>query len=185
MSLSARPANASAGVGDGPRSIGELLARGRPASLRDSLIGLAIFAAAVVIVQTLDLLFTPSDYYNALNKPSYAPPDWAFSPVWIALWVMTATAGWLVWRERGFAGAPVAFMMWGLHLVGNVVWTLLFFQIQNLDLAAFEICILWAVVVGATIAFWQVRPLAGALLVPLLGWLTFASAVSLSIAEMN
>jgi len=42
------------------------------------------------------------------------------------------------------------------------------------------------VMVGAlVIAFWRVRPLAGAMLVPYLGWVGFACALTLSVWKLN
>ena len=36
--------------------------------------------------------------YMGLNQPSWAPPGWLFGPVWTLLYVMIATAAWLVWK---------------------------------------------------------------------------------------
>ncbi|MEO7064883.1 MAG: tryptophan-rich sensory protein, partial [Dokdonella sp.] len=35
------------------------------------------------------------------------------------------------------------------------------------------------------IGFWRVRPMAGALLVPYLGWVSFASALNFTVWQMN
>src|SRR5688572_10575757 len=44
-------------------------------------------------------------FYAQLARPSWAPPGWLFAPVWSALYALMALSAWLVWRERGFAGA--------------------------------------------------------------------------------
>lgn len=167
------------------RSLPALLKNGRPVGGREHLIGAALFVAMVAIVQVIDLLNTPSIFYDGLIKADYAPPGWAFAPIWSALWLLTAAAGFLVWQRKGFGGAPVALGFWCLHLIGNVGWTIVFFRLQNLALATFWIAMLQAIVAGAVIGAWQVRPVAGALLCPLLGWLGFATIVTADISRLN
>jgi benzodiazapine receptor len=45
--------------------------------------------------------------------------------------------------------------------------------------------ILWLLIVVTTIAFWRVRPLAGALLLPNLAWVKFAAALNFAIWQLN
>jgi len=45
--------------------------------------------------------------------------------------------------------------------------------------------VLWLLVLGTVVAFWRVRPLAGALLLPYLGWVAFASALTYSVWKRN
>ena len=40
-------------------------------------------------------------------------------------------------------------------------------------------------IIATLIAFWRIRPLAGALLVPYLLWVSFASALSYSVWQRN
>ena len=44
---------------------------------------------------------------------------------------------------------------------------------------------LWLALLATVVAFWKVRPLAGALLVPYLAWVTFASALNFAICRLN
>ena len=36
-----------------------------------------------------------TEWYPALRKPSWTPPDWVFGPVWTLLYPLMAVAGWL------------------------------------------------------------------------------------------
>jgi tryptophan-rich sensory protein len=70
-------------------------------------------------------------------------------------------------------------------LGANALWTWLFFVWHRGAFAFAEILVLWVLIVGTVIAFWRVRRLAGALLLPYLGWVSFASALTYSIWKRN
>src|SRR5690606_10580565 len=67
------------------------------------------------------------DFYVRLIRPDWAPPGWLFGPVWTILYLLMAVSAWLVWRERGFRGAPVALGLFLAQLAANALWTWLFF----------------------------------------------------------
>ncbi len=94
-------------------------------------------------------------------------------------------ASWLVWRAQGFVGAGNALFIFIAQLAANALWTWLFF-VWRLGGAAFvEILVLWALILATTILFWRVSRIAGALLVPYLAWVSFASALTLSTWRLN
>jgi tryptophan-rich sensory protein len=45
--------------------------------------------------------------------------------------------------------------------------------------------LLWALIVATLIAFWRVRPLAGALLMPYLLWVSFAAVLNYRVWQLN
>jgi tryptophan-rich sensory protein len=94
-------------------------------------------------------------------------------------------AAWLVWRERGFRKARVTLSLFLIQLAVNALWTWLFFVWHLGALAFGEILILWALILCTVIAFWRVRPIAGALLLPYLAWVTFASALTYAVWQHN
>ena len=122
-------------------------------------------------------------YYETLDRPSWSPPAGVFGPVWSVLYVSMATAAWLVARE-GLERDDVrlALGLFGAQLVLNAAWTPLFFGAQRPGLAAADIVALLVVLAATVAAFWRVRPAAGALMVPYLAWVAFATALNLAIA---
>ena len=122
-------------------------------------------------------------YYETLDRPSWSPPAGVFGPVWSVLYVSMAAAAWLVARE-GLERDDVrlALGLFGTQLVLNAAWTPLFFGAQRPGLAAADIVALLVVLAATVAAFWRVRPAAGALMVPYLAWVAFATALNLSIA---
>lgn len=129
-------------------------------------------------------------FYGALVKPSWAPPGWLFGPVWSALYLLMGVAAWLVWRARPATPADRATRRRGLALfVGqialNALWTFLFFAWRQGALAFAEIVLLWLAVAITTWHFGRVRPLAAWLLVPYLGWVSFATALTWAVWQGN
>lgn len=124
-------------------------------------------------------------FYQRLDQPAWAPPPWLFGPVWIVLYVLMGIAAWLVWRERGFAGARLPLTLFLVHLVFNAAWTGIFFGLRMFGLAFAEIVVLWGLILWILVLFWRVRPLAGALFVPYLLWVTYAAALTFALWRMN
>jgi tryptophan-rich sensory protein len=94
-------------------------------------------------------------------------------------------AAWLVWRERSAKARAVALALFVIQLAVNALWSWLFFA-WHLGALAFADVVLLVVLVAVTVgAFWRVRPLAGAMLIPYLSWLVFAAALTWSVWQAN
>lgn len=124
-------------------------------------------------------------FYTRLTRPDWAPPPWIFGPVWTALYALMGISAWLVWRVGGFRAARLALTLFLTQLALNALWTWLFFGWQRGALAFVDILVLWALIGATLIAFWRIRPLAGALLVPYLLWVSFASVLCYAIWRLN
>lgn len=124
-------------------------------------------------------------FYTQLVQPDWAPPPWLFGPVWTVLYAMMAIAAWLVWRRGGLRGNPVALSLFFGQLLLNALWSWLFFAWHLGALAFADIVLLWALIVATLVSFWRVSPLAGALLMPYLLWVSFAAALNYSLWQLN
>jgi tryptophan-rich sensory protein len=125
------------------------------------------------------------DFYLQLARPAWAPPAWLFAPVWTALYLLMGVAAWQVWRERGFRQAPIALSLFLLQLALNALWTWIFFAWRLGAVAFAEILVLWILILCTLVAFWRVRPVAGALLIPYLAWVTLATALTYAVWQRN
>jgi len=144
-------------------------------------LGLSFSAAALGAIASAQA----GVFYQQLARPAWAPPGWLFAPAWSALYLLMAVAAWLVWRVRGFQGAGSTLYLFLVQLAVNALWSWLFFAWRQGGLAFAEVLVLWALIVGTVVAFWRILPLAGALLLPYLAWVTFASALTLAIWQLN
>lgn len=125
------------------------------------------------------------DFYAELVRPSWAPPGWLFGPVWSVLYALMGISAWLVWRVRGFAGARSALLLFIAQLAVNALWTWLYFVWREGALAFGEILLLWLLIVATIGLFWRVSKVAAVLLMPYLGWVSFASALSFATWRLN
>jgi tryptophan-rich sensory protein len=124
-------------------------------------------------------------FYSQLAQPAWAPPPWLFGPVWTALYAMLAIAAWLVWLSGGFRANRIALSFFFGQLALNALWSWLFFK-WNLGALAFaDIVLLWVLIAATLVSFWRVRPVAGALLIPYLLWVSFAAALNYSVWQLN
>lgn len=126
-----------------------------------------------------------STWYTALERPTWTPPSWLFGPVWTVLYGMMAVAAWLVWRRHGVSGAAVPLSLFAAQLIFNAGWSAIFFGLRMPGAAFVEIVVLWCLIVATTATFWRVAPLAGYLMLPYLGWVTFASVLNYAIWRAN
>lgn len=124
-------------------------------------------------------------FYSSLDQPDWAPPGWLFGPVWTVLYTMQAVAAWLVWRERHSSGRYQAIGVFLIQLAVNALWSWLFFAWQLGALALFNILVMWLLIAIATLRFRRIQPLAAALLLPYLLWVSFAALLNASIWWRN
>jgi benzodiazapine receptor len=144
-------------------------------------LALSFAAAATGAVASMDA----GAFYAELQKPGWAPPASVFGPVWSALYALMGVAAWLVWREGGWRTHGGVLGLYLVQLGVNVLWSWLFFA-WRLGAASFaDIVLLWLLLVATAVGFWRVRPLAGALLLPYLAWVSFASALNFVIWQLN
>lgn len=123
-------------------------------------------------------------FYETLKRPGFAPPAWVFPVAWCALYLAMALSAWLVWR----AEAPERrglMTLYGVQLAVNLAWPVIFFVLQTLGLAFWWLIVLWALVIWLTARFFRWSKAAGWLLIPYLGWTTYAAVLNFMIARLN
>lgn len=124
-------------------------------------------------------------WYAALAKPSFNPPNWVFGPVWTTLYVMIAVAGWRVWLRRDEPGARAALAAWGVQLALNLAWSFIFFGARMIGAALIDIVVLLAVIVLTAVLTWRIDRFAGALFIPYIAWVGFATLLNASMWRLN
>ncbi len=125
-------------------------------------------------------------WYTTLNKPFFNPPNWLFAPVWTLLYAMMGLAAGLVWASTDASKSRnTALVVFGVQLLLNSLWSILFFGLRNPTLALVEIILLWAAIAFTIKKFRPINSTAAWLLVPYLLWVTFASILNTAIVILN
>ena len=125
-------------------------------------------------------------WYAALKKPSFTPPPWVFSPVWITLFALMGISLFIIWR-RGLTEKKIgaALGIFGAQLIFNILWSALFFGLRSPLAGLIDIAVLWIAIVLTIWYFVKISKVAGALLVPYLLWVSFAVVLNVSIWRLN
>jgi tryptophan-rich sensory protein len=124
-----------------------------------------------------------ASWYGHLEKPSFNPPNWAFMPAWTTLYVLMAVAAWRVWRLTGWRSAALA--LWLVQLALNFAWSFIFFGAHAPAAAFFELLAMWLAILATLIVFARTERWAGLLLLPYLGWVSFAGVLNFWVWQLN
>ena len=125
-------------------------------------------------------------WYAGLQKPFFTPPNWLFAPAWITLYILMAVAAFLIWRkgldQKGVRFALIIFL---IQLVLNTLWSIVFFGLESPLYGIIVIIALWIAILLTMIKFFKLSTIAGALLTPYIGWVSFAAVLNVAIWMLN
>lgn len=146
---------------------------------------LVFFASAAAAASTGGL-FPTGAWYQALRKPVWVPPNWAFPVVWTSLYILMSWAAMRVGMS-GAAGEWIALGLglWALQIALNAIWTPVFFGLKRMRTALGIMAGLWSAVLATAAVFYLVDPLAGLMLVPYVLWVSVAFALNGAMVRLN
>jgi len=124
-------------------------------------------------------------WYASLNKPWFTPPNVAFGPVWTILYILMGLALFLVWRTSRDRTRDAGIALFAAQLAVNVIWTFVFFGLENTLYGVLAIIPLWILIAATIYQFYKVDKWASYLLVPYIVWVTIAAALNVSVYLLN
>lgn len=124
-------------------------------------------------------------WFDALIKPSIYPPPAAFGIVWSILYAVMGFALALVGSAWGARGRGLAIAVFVVQFLVNLAWSPVFFGARQITGGLIVIALLDLLVMLTVVLFWRVRKLAGALLIPYLAWILFATALNYEFLRLN
>lgn len=126
------------------------------------------------------------DSYGMLVKPPLSPPGWVFPVVWTVLYLLMGYASFLVLTfDASSADVRRAWLFYGLQLLANFIWPLLFFGGELYLTSLLWLIVLWILIFLTIWAFSKVDERAGDLLIPYILWVTFAAYLNLGVYLLN
>ncbi|WP_246066564.1 TspO/MBR family protein [Halorubrum cibi] len=136
---------------------------------------------AVNALGALPSVFAGADT-DWINRPWFYPPEILFPIVWTLLFTLMGVAVFIVWRHgTNQRSVRVALATFGIQFILNLSWTPVFFGLQRPDLGLVVIVLLWITIVANIVTFARVSRISATLLVPYLGWVSFAVILNYAI----
>lgn len=155
----------------------------------NSFFKLIISISVTEIAGIIGSIFTISSiptWYATLEKPVLNPPNWIFGPVWTILYALMGIALFLIWKKGlDRKGVKKSLYVFGIHLVLNTLWSIVFFGLQSPGLALLNIILLLGSIVLTMVLFYKISKAAMWLLVPYIIWVSFATYLNFSIWILN
>lgn len=126
-----------------------------------------------------------SRWYQALAKPDFMPPTWAFPVAWTILYILMGLALAMILNARGAKGRGLALSLFGLQLLLNLAWSPLFFGAKQVSAALLLIVVLLILAALTCWLFLRIRKAAGYMLLPYVAWISFATLLNFQIDMLN
>lgn len=144
---------------------------------------------AIVLLGTLSGFLSNSGYSNpwfdALRKPGFMPPGWAFGVAWTILYILIGISLAMLLHAKGARKRERAMILFGLMLVINLAWSPVFFGMHKVTFALGMIAAMIVLTASLILILWRIRIVAALLLYPYLGWLMFAGLLNYEILRLN
>jgi tryptophan-rich sensory protein len=148
------------------------------------MLSLLAFVALAALAALPGIGFEPGAWYASLDKPTWTPPDGLFAPVWTAIYLAIAVAGWRLWRRTDGRLTP-ALALWCVQLALNAAWSWIFFGLHRPGWALLDLGLLFACVVAFAWSARRTSPLSSALFVPYALWVGFATVLLFEIRRLT
>lgn len=125
-------------------------------------------------------------WYKKLKKPSWAPPNWVFGPVWSFLYVLIAVSFGKVFLM--FIAKEISFIIlvpFILNLIFNFIFTPIQFGLKNNIVAFIDILLVWLTLLWCIILILPVMPWIAYMQIPYILWVTIATVLQFTITKLN
>lgn len=141
-----------------------------------------------ITVGILSALFTKGsmDIYKSIILPPLSPPGYLFPIVWTILFILIGISSYIVWEtDIGIENKKRALTVYGLDLIVNFIWSIVFFNLRDYDFSVFIIILLLLIILANIILFRNISKRASLFLIPYLIWVSFATYLNIAIAVLN
>ncbi len=124
-------------------------------------------------------------WFEALEKPVWFPPAWAFPVAWTALYIMLGLSLAMILHARGAKGRGAAIGVFILQMLLNFLWSPMFFAAHQVSIALIVILFMTGAAIATFYAFRPIRRTAALLILPYIAWLCFATVLNFELNRLN
>jgi translocator protein len=156
----------------------------RPGPLRLALY-LGVFVGSALVINGFIFATGAISWSRTLANPPWSPPGPVIGTVWVVLFALMAGAAFVVDRQATASHAGPARLAIIAQWTLNMSWTVLYFGLRNVPNGFYVTVAAWLLCLVTLSLTARAARLAAALLLPLLGWLTFALALSWTTWQLN
>ncbi len=145
------------------------------------LIPLAVgFLSSLLTMESMDI-------YSELITPPLSPPGWIFPVVWTILYTLMGISSAIVWemRQKDLGSANCGLIYYGISLIFNFLWSIVFFNLRWLLFAFIWLLILLYLILRTIACYKKVSPLAAYLQIPYALWVAFAGYLNFALWILN
>ena len=126
-----------------------------------------------------------NDWYFSLIKPPLTPPAEVFSPAWGILYTTIIISLIIYSAQITTRDKSRGYWLFWLQILFNILWTPVFFGMNNIGLALIVIIALDVLVFLTIKEFYNISKLAARLLIPYLLWIIFATYLNIGFLVLN
>lgn len=155
---------------------------------KNNIVDILIFVISAELVGAVSALLSGgfSDFFEKYAEPPLLPPAWLFPVVWVILYAVMGFSAYLIYSsDAEHEKKKAALVIYGVQLLLNFSWSIVFFRLEMLWAAFIIILLLWAAIIAMILSFRKINPIAAYINIPYLIWVTFAAYLNLATAIIN
>lgn len=125
--------------------------------------------------------------YEVAEKPPLTPPGWLFPIVWTILYILMGISSYLVYNTRTDLQdtKSTALIIYGVQLIVNFFWSIIFFNFSAYLFAFIWILLLLFLIFVMIKLFYKINKTAAILQIPYLIWVAFATYLTFGVFILN
>lgn len=124
--------------------------------------------------------------YNAtVMQPPLSPPEWVFPAVWSILFALMGYSAARIYLAAPSAARSRGLLLYGIQLIFNFFWSIIFFNLQMYGFALAWLILLWLLILWMILTFRTVDRTAARLQIPYLLWVAFAAYLNFGVWFLN
>ena len=124
-------------------------------------------------------------YIETVVKPPLTLPSFILPIVWGILFALMGISVARIWLKPQSDDRTKSLIIFAVQLAVNVIWTLVFFNLQTFGIAFIIILLLLALILLMILSFSKLDKLAAKLQIPYFLWVLFAAYLNISIFLLN